>query len=193
MLLAGAGGFKVVGEATNLSDAKKLTDGVPADVLLLDVHFPDANGLDFLPRVRRHHPNLPVLIYTAHDNPRFVARALHGGAAGYVLKSQPAARLIECLKQAASGQGCFTREDVRRTSVALAAPRLEADVVAPLTMRETEVLEHVVAGRTNKEIAQEMKISYETVKEHIQHLLGKIGVTDRTQAAVWAIREHIFD
>jgi DNA-binding NarL/FixJ family response regulator len=192
-LLAAAGGFKVVGEATNLADAKKICDGVPADVLLLGVHFPEANGLDFLPKVRRQHPDLPVLMHTAYDNPRYVSRALQGGATGYVLKHQPAAKLIEALKQAASGQACFTREDVRRTSVALAAPRLEANVSAPLTLREAEVLKHVVSGKTNKEIAQEMKISYETVKEHIQHMLGKIGVTDRTQAAVWAIRENIFE
>src|SRR4051812_32785743 len=120
-LLSAAGGFKVVGEATNLADAKRICDGVPADVLLLDVNFPDANGLDFLPRVRKQHPDLPVIMYTAYENPRYVYRALQGGAAGYLLKSQPPERLIEFLKQAASGQGCFTREDVRRTSVALAA------------------------------------------------------------------------
>jgi DNA-binding NarL/FixJ family response regulator len=192
-ILSAAGGIKIVGEATSLTEAKKLADAVPANVLVLDVRFPDGSGLDLLPRIRRQHPELAVLMYSAHENPRFVARALQGGAAGYLLKGQPPERLVECVKQAASGQGCFTREDVRRTSVALAAPRLEADVAAPLTLRETEVLKHVVAGRTNKEIAQEMKISYETVKEHIQHLLSKIGVTDRTQAAVWAIREKIFE
>ncbi len=192
-ILAAAGGFKIAGEATTLAEAKKLADGVPADVMILDVRFPEASGLDFLPRVKRSHPDLAVLMYTAYDNPKFVARALQGGAAGYLLKSQTAARLVDSVRQAATGQSCFTREDVRRTSVALAAPRLEADVVAPLTMRETEVLKHVVDGKTNKAIAQDMKISYETVKEHIQHLLCKIGVTDRTQAAVWAVREKIFE
>ena len=191
--LSQAGGIKFVGEAGTLNDAKKLVDAVPADVLLLEVVWPGANGLDLLPRLRKQHPNLAVLIYTAWDNPLFVSRALQGGASGYALKSEPISELVECIRKAGTGEGCFTREDVRRTSVALAVPRLEADTSAPLTMREAEVLKHVVAGRTNKQIAQEMGISYETVKEHIQHLLSKIGVTDRTQAAVWAVREQIFN
>ena len=74
---------------------------------------------------------------------------------------------------------------------ALATPRLAADVEAPLTQRESEVLRQLALGLTNKEIAQALKISYETVKEHVQHVLRKIGVTDRTQAAVWAVRRDL--
>ena len=74
---------------------------------------------------------------------------------------------------------------------ALATPRLTADVEVPLTQREGEVLRHLASGLTNKQIAEELHISYETIKEHVQHVLGKIGVTDRTQAAVWAVRKGL--
>ena len=84
-----------------------------------------------------------------------------------------------------------TAEELRRVTGALATPRLAADVEVPLTQRESEVLRQLAYGLTNKEIALALHISYETVKEHVQHILRKIGVTDRTQAAVWAVRKSL--
>ena len=113
------------------------------------------------------------------------------GAAGYVLKGSPRDALLETIRTAAAGENAWTREELRRVTGALATPRLAADVEVPLTQRESEVLRQLSLGLTNKEIAQALDISYETVKEHVQHILRKIGVSDRTQAAVWAVRKEL--
>ena len=98
---------------------------------------------------------------------------------------------IEAIRKASIGESAWTRDELRRVTGALATPRLNADVEVPLTQRESEVLRQLALGLTNKEIAQALHISYETVKEHVQHILRKIGVSDRTQAAVWAVRKGL--
>ncbi len=113
------------------------------------------------------------------------------GASAYVLKSDSRARLIECIEAAVKGESLWTREELRRVTGALATPRVISDVEVPLTQRESEVLRQLANGLTNKEIANTLNISYETVKEHVQHILRKIGVSDRTQAAVWAVRKGL--
>ena len=141
----------------------------------------------FLGRIKLERPELPVLMLSTYDNPTYIARAVALGAAGYVLKGATREHLIETIKTAATGRSAWTREELRRVTGALATPRLTADVEVPLTQRESEVLRQLTHGLTNKEIAQTLEISYETVKEHVQHILRKIGVSDRTQAAVWAV------
>ena len=113
------------------------------------------------------------------------------GASGYLLKGCTRDELITAIRTAASGESAWTRDELRRVTGALATPRLTADVEVPLTQRESEVLRQLAYGLTNKEIAQALHISYETVKEHVQHILRKIGVSDRTQAAVWAVRKEL--
>ena len=99
--------------------------------------------------------------------------------------------LIDAIQAAASGEAIWSRDELRRVTGALAAPRNGSNVEVPLTKRESEVLKQLAFGLTNKEIAQSLGISYETVKEHVQHILRKIGVSDRTQAAVWAVRNNL--
>jgi len=113
------------------------------------------------------------------------------GASGFLLKDCSREKLIETIRRAASKETVWTRDELRRITGALATPRVTADVDVPLTQREFEVLRHLANGLTNKEIAEAMHISYETVKEHVQHILRKLGVTDRTQAAVWAVRKKL--
>ena len=108
-----------------------------------------------------------------------------------MLKGTTKDKLLDAIRRAAKGENIWTREELRRVTGALATPRLAAGVEVPLTQRESEVLHQLALGLTNKEIAQSLQISYETVKEHVQHILRKIGVTDRTQAAVWAVRKGI--
>jgi DNA-binding NarL/FixJ family response regulator len=99
--------------------------------------------------------------------------------------------IIEGIRTASSGETIWTREELRRVTGALATPRVGANIEVPLTKRENEVLKQLAFGLTNKEIAQALGISYETVKEHVQHILRKVGVSDRTQAAVWAVRKEL--
>lgn len=185
--------IKIVAEASTGKEALKLTTEGKVDVVLLDVRIPEPDGLNVLARIKMDHPAMPVVMLSTYDNPTYIAKAVALGAAGYLLKDVDRARLVDVLQRAATGENVWTREELRRVTGALATPRPGADVEVPLTNRETEVLRQLALGLTNKEIAQALDISYETVKEHVQHVLRKIGVTDRTQAAVWAVRKGLVE
>lgn len=189
-MLAGTD-VEVAAEATTGEQAVKLALSEPIDLALLDVRMPDGDGLTALGRIKLDKADLPVLILSTYDNPTYIARSVALGAAGYVLKGCSKDELLQAIRTAAKGESAWTREELRRVTGALATPRLSADVEVPLTQRESEVLRQLAYGLTNKEIAQALHISYETVKEHVQHILRKIGVSDRTQAAVWAVRKQL--
>lgn len=189
-LLAGTD-IKVVAEASSGEQAVRLALKHDPDVVLMDIRMPDGDGLNALGRIKLDRPNMPVLILSTYDNPTYVARAVALGANGFLLKGTSKDKLLEAIKAAAQGQNVWTRDELRRVTGALATPRLAADVEVPLTQRESEVLRQLAFGLTNKEIALALHISYETVKEHVQHILRKIGVSDRTQAAVWAVRKGL--
>lgn len=182
---------EIVGEATTGEQAIQLALELRPDVVLLDIRMPGGDGLNALGRLKLDVPQIAVLILSTYDNPTYVARAVALGAAGYVLKGADRQSLLDAIRKAAAGESAWTRDELRRVTGALATPRLNADVEVPLTQRESEVLRQLAFGLTNKEIAQALHISYETVKEHVQHILRKIGVSDRTQAAVWAVRKQL--
>lgn len=183
--------IQIVATANNAADTLKKVAQKKPDVVLLDIRMEGGDGLNALGRLKLDHPDLPIVLYSAYDNPTYVARAVALGASAYVLKSAPSERLISAIRTAAKGETAWTREELRRVTGALAAPRMGGDVEVPLTQREGEVLRQMSHGLTNKEIAQMLGISYETVKEHVQHILRKVGVSDRTQAAVWAVRKNL--
>ncbi|MBA63577.1 MAG: DNA-binding response regulator [Planctomycetaceae bacterium] len=161
------------------------------DVILLDVRLEEGDGLSALGRVKIERPQIPVLMLSTFDNPTYVARSVALGASGYLLKNSSRDAILDAIRKVASGENAWTREELRRVTGALATPRLSADIEVPLTQRESEVLEQLAHGLTNKEIALALGISYETVKEHVQHILRKVGVNDRTQVAVWAVRKGL--
>ncbi|MBH57015.1 MAG: DNA-binding response regulator [Planctomycetaceae bacterium] len=161
------------------------------DVILLDVRLEREDGLAALGRVKIERPQIPVLMLSTFDNPTYVARSVALGASGYLLKNSSRDKILESIRKVAAGENAWTREELRRVTGALATPRLSADIEVSLTQRESEVLEQVALGLTNKEIALALGISYETVKEHVQHILRKVGVNDRTQVAVWAVRKGL--
>lgn len=183
--------FEIVCECDNGEDAITLATTEKIDVVLLDVRMSDGDGLNALGRIKLNHPDLPVIIFSAYDNPTYVARAVALNAAGYLMKGTPREELLESLRLVVAGVNIWTRKGLRRLTGALATPRLAGDREVPLTQRESDVLKLMTAGATNKVIAKELQISYETVKDHVQHILVKIGVTDRTQAAIWAVRQGL--
>lgn len=183
--------IEIAAEATGGEEVLELLNDHEVDLALLDVRMPEHDGLNCLARIKIDRPDLPVLMFSNFDNPTYVARAVALGAAGYLLKSASRAAIIEAITTAASGEAIWTREELRRVTGALTTPRVPVDIEAPLTKRENEVLKQLAFGLTNKEIAQALGISYETVKEHVQHILRKVGVSDRTQAAVWAVRKGL--
>jgi DNA-binding NarL/FixJ family response regulator len=189
-LLAGTE-IKVVAEATTGQAAAKLALEKNVDLVLLDVRMPDGDGLTALGRIKLDKPDLPVLLFSAFDNPASVARAIAMGASGFLLKGCPRDEFLNTIRVAAAGDNAWSQDKLRSVGGALRTPRLTGSLETSLSAREGEVLRHIAHGLTNKQIAVAMKISYETVKEHVQHILGKLGVTDRTQAAVWAVRNDL--
>ncbi len=182
---------EVVAEVTTGDQAVKYALTHKPDVVLLDVRMPDGDGLTALGRIKLDKPEMPVMMLSTFDNPTYIARSVALGAGGYLLKGCTKAELVQAIHTVAAGENAWTRDELRRVTGALATPRLAADVEVPLTQRESEVLRQLAYGLTNKEIAGTLHISYETVKEHVQHILRKIGVSDRTQAAVWAVRKQL--
>ena len=183
--------IRVVAEASDGVTALKLAKKHRPNLALVDVRMPGGDGLTCLGRIRLDFPEIPVVMFTAHDNPTYIARALALGAAGYVLKDASRDKILHAIRAAAAGETIWSKEDLRRVTGALALPGTVSEGDVPLTKREGEVLKQLALGLTNKEIAQSLGISYETVKEHVQHILQKLSVTDRTQAAVWAVRRKL--
>lgn len=183
--------LKIVAEASSCSEALAVIEDATPDVLLLDVRLPDEDGVHCLGKIREAGHRTPALMFSGYENPTFVARASALGASGYLTKTASKSELTSAILKVAEGQTCWTREDLRKLTGALATQRIEDDLEAPLTKREAEVLKQLAFGLTNKEIAKALGISYETVKEHVQHILRKVGVSDRTQVAVWAVRRGL--
>ena len=183
--------IQVVAEATNGQDAVKFALETEVDVVLMDIRMPDGDGLTALGRIKLEKPDLPILLISAFENPAYVARGVAMGAAGSLLKGCTRDELLSAIRMAVAGENVWTHEELRRVSGSLRTPRLNGDLEVSLSEREGEVLRQMAFGLTNKQIAQKLQISYETVKEHVQHILRKIGLTDRTQAAVWAVRKQL--
>ncbi len=183
--------IEIIAEASDGAQAFALAIERRPDVVLLDVRMPDTDGISCLGRLKIELPDLPVLMFSAYDNPTYIARTVALGAAGYLIKTVDQRQIVEAIRRVATGEPIWTREELRRVTGALSTPRAAIDLEVPLTKRESEVLKQLALGLSNKEIAQALSISYETVKEHVQHILRKVGVSDRTQAAVWAVRKGL--
>ena len=183
--------IKVIGEVATGQAAVKYAMEHEVNVVLMDVRMPDGDGLTALGRIKLEKPDLPILMFSVYDNPTYVARAIALGASGFLLKGCTRDELVNAITTAATGEKVFTRDELRRVTMALIKPRITADIDAPLTEREAEVLRALYRGETNKQIARTLDISHETVKGHIQSILRKIGLIDRTQAAVWAVRKGL--
>jgi DNA-binding NarL/FixJ family response regulator len=181
----------IVAEAAN--GAQAVTDAVKTkpDVVLLDVRMPEVDGLAALEKLRRKLPDVPVVMLSSYDNPTYVARSVALGAADFVLKGSSRNDLISAIARAAAGQGPADSSPMHHVKGAMSKRREVVDENIPLTNREIQVLRHVALGLSNREIGRSLDISVETVKEHVQNILRKIDVTDRTQAAVWAVRRGL--
>jgi len=183
--------IKIVAEAKNGDEAVKLSKKHKPDVVLLDIRMPDTDGLEALERIRKDRPDQRVVVLSTYDNPTYVARAVALGASDYVLKGSSRNELVNAISAAASGQPPTKTGELRRVQGAMATREPSADEEVPLTQRELQVLRHIALGLSNKEIGRSLGISVETVKEHVQNILRKISVVDRTQAAVWAVRKNL--
>ena len=161
------------------------------DVVLLDVRMNGQDGIDAIKRIRSAAPHARVVMLSAFDNSTYVARAVSAAAHDYVLKTATRKELLEAIGGAAKNAAPSRSGEFRRVASAMAKREVSTATDVPLTPRETQVLRQVALGLSNREIADALEISIETVKEHVQNLLRKTALDDRTQAAVWAIRHGI--
>ncbi len=182
---------EIVDEASNSDDGYNKFLASKFDLVIIEVRLPGGDGLQLLGKIKTQSPTQPVLIFSSYDNPTYIARAVALGANGFLLKSDTQDKILDAVQRASKGENIWSREELRRVTGSLATMRVGSESEIPLTQREGEVLKQLANGLTNKEIAQSLGISYETVKEHVQHILRKIGVSDRTQAAVWAVRKNL--
>ena len=158
------------------------------DVVILDVRLNCEDGFHTLARMRRKWPDLPVLMWSTSENPTYIARSRALGANGFLPRGLERRELTSTIRSATKKEHVWTDEQIDATS---GCPEIPKGVDLPLTPREREVLRQLAYGLPNKEIALSLGISYETVKEHIQHILRKLNAVDRTQAAVWAVRNKL--
>ena len=153
------------------------------DVTLMDLRLPDMSGVDALAAIRAEFPEARIVMLTTFEGDVEIQRALAAGARGYLLKSLPPAELIEAIRQVHAGR--------KRIPNDVAAQLAEHAGEETLTPREVEVLRHVAEGNRNKDIADRLLISEETVKVHVKHVMDKLGASDRTEAVAIAIRRGI--
>ena len=183
---------EIVAEASSGEAAVSLAMKHKPDVILLDIRMaPGNDGLKALDKIRNDAPTVRCIMLTTFDNPTYIARAVASGAHDYILKGCSREELLESITGAASGQLPLRAGELRRVATTMANRVVTPDPDVPLTQREMQVLRHVALGLSNKEIAQSLTISVETVKEHVQNILRKLAVSDRTQAAVWAVRRGL--
>ncbi|RME81229.1 MAG: DNA-binding response regulator [Caldilineae bacterium] len=185
--------IEVIGEAGTGRQAVELVERVQPDVVLLDIRMPDMNGLEALAIIKEHHPEVRVIVLTTYGTPDYLTRALQAGADGYLSKDADPGSIPGVVRSAVFGERLLDRELLRAAMGRLqtrSAP-VECPVDNPLSEREMEVLRLIVAGYSNEAIAEALTISLPTVKTHVRHILEKLNVADRTQAAVWAVRHGL--
>jgi DNA-binding NarL/FixJ family response regulator len=176
-------GLEVVGEAGDGIEAVTQFRKQHPDVTLIDLRLPGMSGVDVIHRVREETPQARFVVLTTYDGDEDIYRALKAGAKAYLLKGMTSEDLISTIRTVHEGKS--------HIPAAIAEKLAERMGAEELTPREFDVLEQIVRGKSNKEIASELDVSEATVKTHINSLLGKLGVTDRTQAATAAIQRGI--
>ena len=182
--------ISVIAVASNTEDAVTETVARQPDVVLLDVRMNEDSGLDALEEIKQMQPQTPVVILSTYDNPTYVARAHALGACDYVTKGTSRDDLVRVVSAAANGNSPIEVGLLYSIAATLESKKGAGDDIA-LTNRESQVLRHIALGLSNREIANSLSISIETVKEHVQNILRKIRVSDRTQAAVWAVCRNL--
>jgi len=182
-------GIAVVGTAANGREAVERAVTLEADVVLMDVRMPEVEGVAALETLRRRAPGCRVVMLTTFDDEEYVVPALRAGAAGYLLKDLPARELAGAVRMAHAGVAQFDPAATARVAAALSPSTVDDEARLPLTARETDVLRLIARGATNREIAADLHLGEGTVKNHISRILTRLGLRDRTQAALYA-REH---
>jgi len=195
-VLAGEPELKVAGEAENGQEAIEFVRSHDVDIVLLDINMPGINGIEACKVIKREKPLIGVIALTVHDQEEYVFELIKAGISGYVLKDISPELLIRTIFGVARGESfippVLTTRVLEEFSRLAQLQQKEGNPYG-LTERETEILRLVGQGRSNREIARQLYISERTVKNHLTHVFGKLGVPDRTRAALYAVKNRIVD
>jgi len=181
-------GLDVVGEAGTAEEALRRVPAVSPDVAVLDVRLPDGDGVEVCRELRSRHPELPCLMLTSFADDEALFDAIMAGASGYVLKQIRGDDLVDAIRRVAAGESLLDPTATTRLLDRLRRGGPEDDRIAQLTDQERRILELLAEGMTNRQIAEQMYLAEKTVKNYVSNLLTKMGMSRRTEAAVYAAR-----
>jgi DNA-binding NarL/FixJ family response regulator len=178
--------FEVVGEAETGTEAVAQTSRLHPDVVVMDLRMPEMDGVEAIAQIKARHPDIQILVVTTYDSDADILPAIETGATGYLLKDTPRKELYQAIRDAAQGKPVLTSSVAARLMERMRGPAEEA-----LSSREIEVLRLVAKGASNREIADQLYVTEATVKSHLIHIFGKLGVSDRTAAVTKALDRGI--
>ncbi len=187
------GDVEVIGEASDGVECLNLLKKIVPQVLLLDINMPKMNGLEVLERLKENNVDVKVVILTVHNEIEFLLKAVEMGIDGYLLKESDSAELKKAIFHVIEGETYIQPSMIPLLNSKMVERNVDKEKIALLTRREMEVLKLLSVGLYNKEIGEKLNISERTVKNHISSIFKKIEVTDRTQAAVFSIRNKLID
>lgn len=186
--------FKVIAEASDGVECLEILSKEAPDVLLLDINMPNKNGLDVLKELNQSgNRKVKVLVLTVHNEVEYLIKAVELGVDGYVLKDSESSELKKAIMTILNGETYIQPDLIPMLNAKMISMENDYDKIDSLTKRELDVLKNLAIGMYNKEIATKLEISERTVKNHVSNIFKKIGVSDRTQAAVFAIRNNLID
>jgi two-component system, NarL family, response regulator DevR len=186
-LLGAHDDFEVVGEAATAAEALSTASLVDPDVAILDVRLPDGNGIEVCRNLRSDNPDLACLILTSYDDEQALVAAAMAGAHGYLLKDIKGNDFVGAIRRVAAGENLLDADIVGAALTDIHRHQAD-DPLAALTPQERRLLDHIAEGKTNRQIADEMFLAEKTVKNYVSNLLMKLGMSRRTEAAVFATR-----
>jgi DNA-binding NarL/FixJ family response regulator len=193
MLLKLEGDIEVVGLAQDGAEAVEMANTHTPDLVLMDLKMPGMNGVEATRHIRSHHPETKVLVLTTYDDDQWLFDAIRAGASGYLLKDTPRAKVIEAIRGTVAGQAYVDPAVAGKLLDQAASQQVSqpTQITDKLTGREEDVLRLIAHGLTNTEIAERLHLSEGTVRNHVSAIFAKLGVSDRTQAAIIAIRHGL--
>lgn len=192
-LLLGEDDIELVGEAADGEAAIFQIEKLKPDVVLLDLQMPKLSGLDALPKIKEASPNSKIIVITSFSDDDYLLQAFNAGATSYLLKDTHPQKLLRTIRSVASGQATLEPEIAQKLleHITKNSKRKSYALDEQLTEREIEILKFVAKGLTNLEISEQLVVSERTVRTHVSNILGKLHLANRTQAALYALREGI--